>query len=175
MVWFLFYSASTHFRPFRAQSVTLSILFLGEPPRQLTSTVHTLTPVTDNCSSCISRTGRMAVDIFSWLIYTKECAGRGDRTRGRLHAKRTRFRTSYRALVFRWLHVSYILNQKRNFTFRVLRYYAAACYSTQYNDLFPISVNILLSNKPAKFNLSIVDLTTLWFQYSRTTNQKSQF
>ena len=29
----------------------------------------------------------------------KECAGRGDRTRGRLHAKRTRFRSSYRA---RW-------------------------------------------------------------------------
>ena len=27
----------------------------------------------------------------------KECAGRGDRTRGRLHAKRTRFRSSYRA------------------------------------------------------------------------------
>ena len=30
-------------------------------------------------------------------VSTKECAGRGDRTRGRLHAKLTRFRSSYRA------------------------------------------------------------------------------
>ena len=30
----------------------------------------------------------------------KECAGGGDWTRGRLHAKRTRFRSSYRALSF---------------------------------------------------------------------------
>ena len=27
----------------------------------------------------------------------KECARRGDQTRGRLHAKRTRFQSSYRA------------------------------------------------------------------------------
>ena len=30
-------------------------------------------------------------------ISTKECAGRGDRTRGHLHAKRTRIQSSYRA------------------------------------------------------------------------------
>ena len=39
----------------------------------------------------------MAVDIFHDQVSTKECAGRGDRTRGRLHAKQTRFQTSYRA------------------------------------------------------------------------------
>ena len=37
----------------------------------------------------------------------KECAGRGDRTRGRLHAKRTRFRSSYRA---RW-QIQWKINQ----------------------------------------------------------------
>ena len=30
-------------------------------------------------------------------VSMKECAGRGDRTRGRLHAKQARFRSSYRA------------------------------------------------------------------------------
>ena len=30
-------------------------------------------------------------------VSTKACAGRGDRTRDRLHAKRTRFRSRYRA------------------------------------------------------------------------------
>ena len=29
--------------------------------------------------------------MFHDQVSTKECAGRGDRTRGRLHAKRTRF------------------------------------------------------------------------------------
>ena len=38
LVWFLFYSPSTHFRSFRARSVTLTTLFLGKPPRQITST-----------------------------------------------------------------------------------------------------------------------------------------
>ena len=37
LVWFLFYCPSTHFRSFRARSVTLTILFLGKPPRQFTS------------------------------------------------------------------------------------------------------------------------------------------
>ena len=32
LVWFLFYSPSTHFRLFRARSVTLTTLFLGKPP-----------------------------------------------------------------------------------------------------------------------------------------------
>ena len=32
----------------------------------------------------------------------KECAGRGDRTRGRLHTKRTRFQSSYRARVYKY-------------------------------------------------------------------------
>ena len=34
---------------------------------------------------------------FHDQVSAKECAGRGDRTRGRLHAKRTRFLSSYRA------------------------------------------------------------------------------
>ena len=34
---------------------------------------------------------------FNDQVSTKECARRGDRTRGRLHARRTRFRSSYRA------------------------------------------------------------------------------
>ena len=38
---FLFYGPSTHFRSFRARSVTLTTLFLGKPPRQFTSTYYT--------------------------------------------------------------------------------------------------------------------------------------
>ena len=37
LVWFLFYGPSTHSRSFRAQSVTLTTLLLGKPPRQFTS------------------------------------------------------------------------------------------------------------------------------------------
>ena len=37
LVWFLFYGPSTHFRSFRARSVTLTTLFLRKPPRQFTS------------------------------------------------------------------------------------------------------------------------------------------
>ena len=33
--------------------------------------------------------------LFHDQISMKECTGRGDRTRGRLHAKRTRFRLRY--------------------------------------------------------------------------------
>ena len=59
-VWFLFSGPSTHFRSFRARSVTLTTQFLGKPPMQFTS----LSPVTDNCSSWISERGRMAVEFF---------------------------------------------------------------------------------------------------------------
>ena len=53
LVWFLFYGPSTHFRSFRrGQLVTLTTLFLG-------NFVHVLSPVTDNCSSWISRRGRI--------------------------------------------------------------------------------------------------------------------
>ena len=38
LVWFRFYSPSTHFRSFRTRSVTLTTLYLGKPPRQFTST-----------------------------------------------------------------------------------------------------------------------------------------
>ena len=39
----------------------------------------------------------MAVESFLDQVSTKECVGRGDRTRGRLHAMRKRFQSSYRA------------------------------------------------------------------------------
>ena len=39
--WFLFYGPSTHFRSFRARSVTLITLFLDNPPRQFTNTYCT--------------------------------------------------------------------------------------------------------------------------------------
>ena len=35
--WFRFYGPLTHFRSFRARSVTLTTMFLGKPPRQFTS------------------------------------------------------------------------------------------------------------------------------------------
>ena len=45
MLWFVdrlvglvFYGPSTHFMSFQARSVNLATLFLGKPPRQLTST-----------------------------------------------------------------------------------------------------------------------------------------
>ena len=38
LVCFLFYGPSTHFRSFRAQSVTLTTLILGKPAMQFTST-----------------------------------------------------------------------------------------------------------------------------------------
>ena len=37
----------------------------------------------------------MAVESFHDQVSTEECAGRGDRTRGCLPAKRTRFRSNY--------------------------------------------------------------------------------
>ena len=59
--------------------------------------VHILSSVTDNCCSWISGRGRMATEIFSWPSLHEEFACRGVRTRGRLHAKRTCFWSSYRA------------------------------------------------------------------------------
>ena len=58
LVWFLFYGPSTHFRSFRARSVTLTTLYQY--------LVNTLSLGIDNCSSWISGRGRMAVEIFSW-------------------------------------------------------------------------------------------------------------
>ena len=88
-VWFLFYSPSTH--TFYVISGVVS-----DPnhtvPRQASYAiyqylVHIFLPVTDNCSSWISGRGRMAEKTFQDYVSTKECAGHGDRTRGRLHAK----------------------------------------------------------------------------------------
>ena len=39
----------------------------------------------------------MAVEFFYDKVSTTESAGRGDRTRSRMHAKRIRFQSSYRA------------------------------------------------------------------------------
>ena len=88
LVWFLFYGPSTHFRSFRARSVNLATLFLGKPPRQFYQyLVHILSPVTDNCYSWISGRGRMAVEMFSWPVSTKECAGRGPSVRASVRQK----------------------------------------------------------------------------------------
>ena len=105
---FLFYGPSTHFRSFRERSVNLAnwswSSLLGSSNQYL---VHILSPVTDNCSSWIRGRGRMAVEMLSWPSLQKECAGRGDRTRGRLRAKRTCFRSSYRARQqMKWQDVS---------------------------------------------------------------------
>ena len=62
----VFYGPWTHFRSFRVRSVNLSTLFLGKPPRQFISTlVHILSPVTDNCPSIISGREGMATEIIS--------------------------------------------------------------------------------------------------------------
>ena len=46
-----FYGPSTHFRSFRARSVSLSTLFLGKVVYQYMYLVNILSPVTDNCPS----------------------------------------------------------------------------------------------------------------------------
>ena len=47
--------------------------FTGQPVKRLTSTVHILSPETDNCLSWISGRERMTVENISWSISTKEC------------------------------------------------------------------------------------------------------
>ena len=59
--------------------------------------VHTLSPVTDNCSSWISAKERMAVDFFHGQSPRNNVAGREDRTRDRSHTRWPRIRSSYRA------------------------------------------------------------------------------
>ena len=88
-VWFLLYCPSTHFRSFRVRSVTLTTLFLGKPPRQLTSNWQLLF-MTQQKRENGPR------NFFHDQVSTKECARRGDWTRGCLHAKQTRLRSSYR-------------------------------------------------------------------------------
>ena len=67
----VFYGPSTLFRSFWEWSVNLSTLFFAKPPRQYS--VHIFLPVTDNHPSWISGGERMAVEIISCLISTKEC------------------------------------------------------------------------------------------------------
>ena len=62
-IWFLFYGPSTHFRSFWAWSSNPNHTVCGQASKYL---VHILSPVNDNCSSWISRRGRMAIEIFSW-------------------------------------------------------------------------------------------------------------
>ena len=96
LVWFLFYGPSTRFRSFRARSVTLTTLFLGRPPRQFTS-AHSFASNWQLLFLNHRKRKNGRRHLFYDQVTTKECAGRGNRTRGRLHAKRTRFRSSYRA------------------------------------------------------------------------------
>ena len=53
-------------------SVNLTTLFLDRLPKWLTSTVHIFSPVTDNCPTWISGRDRMAMEMISWPISTKE-------------------------------------------------------------------------------------------------------
>ena len=71
----VFYSPSTLFRSYWAQSVNLSTLFLDKPPSQFVNQnlVHILSPVTDNCPSWISGREKMVVEIISCLNSMKEC------------------------------------------------------------------------------------------------------
>ena len=62
--------------------------------------MHILSPVTDNCSSWISRRERMVVEFFSWpnlneRMFCRTWGSNGDRP----HTKRMRIRSSYRALL----------------------------------------------------------------------------
>ena len=82
------------FRSFRARSVNLTTLFLGKPLKQFTSTAQSFA---SNWQLLFlnqrkRENGRRNV---SWPVSMKECAGCGDQTRGRLHTKRTHFRSSY--------------------------------------------------------------------------------
>ena len=51
-----------------------------------------------------------------------------------------------------------------HFGFNGIAQQPAIRYSTQYNDLFSFSLNILLENKLSKLNRCIVDLTKFGFQ-----------
>ena len=60
--------------------------------------MHNLSPVTDNCPTWISSWERMAIEIISWPISTKEYfAGQEDWALGHLNTRRTCIRPSYRA------------------------------------------------------------------------------
>ena len=74
-------------------SVNLTTLFMGRLPKRLTSTKCTsFSPVTDSCPTWISGRKKMAIEIPSWPISTKECC----RTRGsNPHARRMRIWPSY--------------------------------------------------------------------------------
>ena len=53
-------------------------------------------------------------NFFHDQVSMKECAGNGDRTRGRLHAKRTRFHSSYRARLYILEIIFISLSDKQN-------------------------------------------------------------
>ena len=54
----------------------------GQSSRRVTSTVHILSPGTDNCPSWISGRKRMILENISWSIFTKECCRPGVWGRG---------------------------------------------------------------------------------------------
>ena len=62
---------------------------------------YILSPITDNCPTWISSKNKMAVDMISWPIYTKECfAGLEDQTCDRLNTRQTCVRPSYQARLY---------------------------------------------------------------------------
>ena len=73
--------------------------FTGQafPSKRLTSSVHILSPETENSPSWISGRERMIVENISLSIFTKEsCRPDGNRTRNLLITTRIRFQLSHR-------------------------------------------------------------------------------
>ena len=96
--WFLFYGPSTHFRSFRVRSVTQQHCswagLLGSLP------VFSAHSFASNWQLLFlnQRKRENGRRIFSWpSLHERMCRTSGLKS-GRLHAKRTRFRSSYRAL-----------------------------------------------------------------------------
>ena len=124
--------------------------------------------LTDNWSPCISGRRRMAIEMFSWPSLHERSTGCGDRTWGRLHAKRTRFRSSYRARlivpykVF-WTIVAHLLyhdqemirqhNTFPDLPYRDLRRFSWKLLQTQYLKLSGKKTLVFCSFDDAVFNL----------------------
>ena len=96
----VFYGSSTLLRSFRAQSVNLSTLFPGKPPRQFTSIVSAHSFASNWQLPILNRrtegdNGRRIFIMTSLL--QRICAGREGGIRDRPHTRRTRVRPSYHA------------------------------------------------------------------------------
>ena len=94
----VFYGTSTLLKSFRAQSVNLSTLFPGKPPRQFTNTVsaHSFTS-NWQLPFLNQRKGENGRIVFITSLLLRMFAGPEDRIRDRPHTRQTRVRPSYHA------------------------------------------------------------------------------